>query len=215
MLSHTGVQPVHCIVWAKELPFQKLFGDKSTPSDLDTVPSSTAPATAREAQTEGEAGAKAEVAPDFFAPREGESLDAFGRRVFDRLFGENVAETLKMDDMWRHRARPTPHFLDDVLRDAPGAPAADSSPGTPAQGEAAASAAAASGAEDPDGVPAAAAAEAADGPAGSAVHRLGLTDEHAVWSLQENARLFLECIRAFFETRQQVHHGAAPVKVPL
>ncbi|CAI5499540.1 unnamed protein product, partial [Closterium sp. Naga37s-1] len=223
-ITNTPSKPVHCIVWAKELPFVALFGPRGQATDLHAQPSTTSSAppaaagdtaadgptttgTAAAADADAAAGASApadsqtengvsssveqseeerrkkkqeeEAAAaaaekeerEFFTRREGESGRAFACRVFDRIFGDNVARTLQMDDMWKHRARPTPLYLKDAF---------------PA------------GVEESEE-----AKEGKEGKRVSAMARLGWRDVQKVWSVQENARVFLKAVELFVEERTE------------
>ena len=86
-LRDTPDKPIHCVVYAKELLFSKLFGDVNTESDLDE-------------QEAIEAGA--------FRRNEGETGTDFAERVFAYVFGSKIEGLLLKDDMWKSRAKPTP-----------------------------------------------------------------------------------------------------------
>ena len=92
-LRDTPDKPIHCIVYAKELLFSKLFGDVSTQSDLDE-------------QEALEAGA--------FRRNDGESGAEFAKRVFAYVFGSKIEGLLLKEDMWKSRAKPTPLTLEGV-----------------------------------------------------------------------------------------------------
>ncbi|CAI5470384.1 unnamed protein product [Closterium sp. Yama58-4] len=225
-ITNTPSKPVHCIVWAKELPFVALFGPRGQATDLHAQPSTTSSAPPPDAgdtaadgpTTTGAAAAAAAAASaptgtplengvsssveeseeerrkkkqeeeaaaaavekeewEFFTRRDGESGRAFACRVFDRIFGENVARTLKMDDMWKHRARPTPLYLKDVF---------------PAGVD--------GGEERKEGNEG---EEGKEGKRVSAMARLGWRDVQKVWSVQENARVFLKAVELFVEERAE------------
>ncbi|GJP35369.1 hypothetical protein CLOM_g19867 [Closterium sp. NIES-68] len=239
-ITNTPSKPVHCIVWAKELPFVALFGSRDQAMDLHPPPSTTAATTAAPAaatssaaatgdghitndaaaaaapapsdshmvngvgstgkegaeqeekekdgekeseedrrKMEAEAAATEKEEREFFMRREGESGRAFACRVFDRIFGDNVARTLKMDDMWKHRARPTPLYLKDVFPE--GVDGGDEGKGGKEGGEGAV------GVEKRV----------------SAMVSLGLRDAQKVWNVQENAWVFLEAVRLFVEERAE------------
>lgn len=98
---------MHCLVWAKELPFIRLFGDQEVDNDLDL-------------RQEGMDEASAVEEKHFFRYRgspgtKNESSSAFARRIFDRIFGDNVARTLGMEDLWKRRRKPTPLYASQVL----------------------------------------------------------------------------------------------------
>ena len=103
-------KPVHCIAWAKELLFKKLFGGE----DTDLVDTS-------EEADEGGDGAGAAPAADAAAAAadaaaaapplqrgEGEAAGAFARRVFSTVFCADVHRLLSMEALWKERAPPTP-----------------------------------------------------------------------------------------------------------
>ena len=92
-LRDTPDKPIHCIVYAKELLFSKLFGDASVQSDLDE-------------EDAVEAGA--------FRRNEGESGVDFAKRVFAYVFGSKIEGLLLKDDMWKTRSRPKPLKSADV-----------------------------------------------------------------------------------------------------
>ena len=97
-------KPVHCIAWAKELLFKKLFGGE----DTDLVDTS-------EEADEGGDGAGAAPAAEAAAAAapplqrgEGEAAGAFARRVFSTVFCADVHRLLSMEALWKERAPPTP-----------------------------------------------------------------------------------------------------------
>lgn len=111
-------KPVHCIAWAKELLFKKLFGGEET--DLvDTAEDATEEEPA-EAPSGEEAAASAGQSADKPPPppplvREaGESAAAFARRVFGAVFEADVERLLRMDALWKERAKPTPLRLEEL-----------------------------------------------------------------------------------------------------
>ncbi|KAK3233715.1 SUMO-activating enzyme subunit 2, partial [Cymbomonas tetramitiformis] len=102
-------RPIHCVVWAKEMLFPRLFG-KADVTDLDE---------AEAAAEEGEDGELKPLADDisFFARREDESSVAYAERVFTRVFDTDIGRLLTMDALWKTRARPLPHSLAALVPD--------------------------------------------------------------------------------------------------
>ncbi|CAM6082246.1 unnamed protein product [Calypogeia fissa] len=103
-ITSTPSKPVHCIVWAKDLAFMKLFGDKTQASDLDV----------RVNNEDGLPSGEPEVS--FFDVLTGESSRAFGARIFDRLFGHNITTALENEDAWKERRKPCPLYLADIFQ---------------------------------------------------------------------------------------------------
>ncbi|KAK9916527.1 hypothetical protein WJX75_003754 [Coccomyxa subellipsoidea] len=102
-IRNTPDKPIHCIVWAKELLFARLFGRPDQVTDLD-----------ENKNKEGEGDGK-EEGPSVFLRQDGESADAYAARIFKRVFTEDIENVLKMEDLWKNRDPPTPLRLDSIL----------------------------------------------------------------------------------------------------
>ncbi|KAF6163057.1 hypothetical protein GIB67_001385 [Kingdonia uniflora] len=100
-ITSTPSKFVHCIVWAKELLFAKLFGDKSQDNDLNVRSSD---ATSSSQNTE-----------DVFERRVAEDLGQYGRRIYDHVFGYNIEVALSNEETWKSRNRPKPIYSRDFL----------------------------------------------------------------------------------------------------
>ncbi|KAI8466836.1 MAG: hypothetical protein J3K34DRAFT_483471 [Monoraphidium minutum] len=189
-LRNTPDKPIHCIVWAKEMLFGRLFGRPEELTDLDeqTAASKDGPAHAaangaaddagaRESDQEEAAAAAAEEARElagFFARGKGEAALGYARRVFGRVFASDIEKVVGMAELWKTRRPPAPLSLAALLPDETAAAAE---------------------------VAAAAAAAAKGGGGGGGVARaLGLGD-HQVWSDADAAKVFLAAVVAFLEGR--------------
>ncbi|KAM7251791.1 hypothetical protein ACFE04_023674 [Oxalis oulophora] len=95
-ISSTPSQFVHCIVWAKDLLFAKLFGDKSQDNDLIV---------------------RSGEGLDVFLRREDEDIEDYGKRIYDHVFGYNIEMSLSNEEAWRNRNKPCPIYFRDVLPD--------------------------------------------------------------------------------------------------
>ncbi|XP_065866282.1 SUMO-activating enzyme subunit 2 isoform X2 [Euphorbia lathyris] len=100
-ITSTPSKFVHCIVWAKDLLFAKLFGDKNQGNDLN-VRSSDASESSKHAE-------------DVFERRENEDIEQYGRRIYDHVFGYNIELALSNEETWKNRNRPRPIFSKDGL----------------------------------------------------------------------------------------------------
>ncbi|OAY84011.1 SUMO-activating enzyme subunit 2 [Ananas comosus] len=87
-------QFVHCIVWAKDLLFAKLFGDKNQDNDLNVH--------------SGDGNSQSEHAQDVFVRNPHEDLEQYGRRIYDHVFGYNIEVALTNEETWKNRQRPRP-----------------------------------------------------------------------------------------------------------
>ncbi|WCJ40932.1 SUMO-activating enzyme subunit 2 [Euphorbia peplus] len=96
-ITSTPSKFVHCIVWAKDLLFAKLFGDKNQGNDLN-VRSSDAAESSKHAE-------------DVFERRENEDIEQYGRRIYDHVFGYNIELALSNEETWKNRNRPRPIFM--------------------------------------------------------------------------------------------------------
>lgn len=95
------MQFVHCIVWAKDLLFAKLFGDKNQGNDLNVRSTDDA--------------SSSEHAEDVFERRKDEEIEQYGRRIYDHVFGYNIELALSNEETWKNRNRPKPIYSSDTL----------------------------------------------------------------------------------------------------
>lgn len=113
-IRSTPSQPIHCIVWAKSYLFPQLFGeDEDDQGELD------------EALKQGENAKEIQAlrleAQAFRSVREtlraANMSDRHGaaRKVFDKVFAQDVQNLLSMTDMWRERAKPVPLNFDNII----------------------------------------------------------------------------------------------------
>ncbi|KAK6946292.1 Ubiquitin-activating enzyme, SCCH domain [Dillenia turbinata] len=102
-ITSTPSKFVHCIVWAKDLLFAKLFGDKNQENDLNVRSS--------------DAAGSSEPAEDVFERKTDEKIEQYGRRIFDHVFGYNIEVALSNEETWKNRNRPKPIYSRDVLSD--------------------------------------------------------------------------------------------------
>ncbi|KAK4742293.1 hypothetical protein SAY87_000294 [Trapa incisa] len=100
-ITSTPSKFIHCIVWAKELLFAKLFGDKTQDNDLNVHSSDTS--------------SSSENLEDVFERKKDEDIEDYGRRIFDHVFGYNIEMALSNEDTWKNRDRPRPIYSKDTL----------------------------------------------------------------------------------------------------
>ncbi|TYH26277.1 hypothetical protein ES288_A03G238400v1 [Gossypium darwinii] len=100
-ITSTPSKFVHCIVWAKDLLFAKLFGDKNQENDLNVHSSDTANSS--------------EHSEDVFECRKDEDIERYGRRIYDHVFGHNIEVALSNEETWKNRNKPRPIYSKDVL----------------------------------------------------------------------------------------------------
>ncbi|XP_075520877.1 SUMO-activating enzyme subunit 2 isoform X2 [Primulina tabacum] len=100
-ITSTPSKFVHCIVWAKELLFAKLFGDKNRENDLNVRSS--------------DASVSSEPTEDVFKRKIDENIEKYARRIYDHVFGYNIEVALSNEETWKNRKRPRPTYSKDVL----------------------------------------------------------------------------------------------------
>ncbi|XP_078435462.1 SUMO-activating enzyme 2 isoform X2 [Wolffia australiana] len=100
-ITSTPSKFVHCIVWAKELLFAKLFGDKSLENDLNARSSQNGDAT--------------KPIKDIFERKPDEDFAQYGNKIFDHVFGHNIEAALVNKETWKNRNMPKPIYIKDVL----------------------------------------------------------------------------------------------------
>ncbi|KAI9652768.1 MAG: E1 ubiquitin-activating protein uba2 [Alyxoria varia] len=129
-IRSTPSQPIHCIVWAKSYLFSEIFGTSEDDSpDLDNTQDSD---NAREIESlRQEARALKRI-------RESMGSEDFPRKIFEKVFEEDIERLRDMEDMWKSRGKP-PDPLDfeklkgDSLGVGPGIESKDQTVWTPAE----------------------------------------------------------------------------------
>lgn len=196
-IRNTPDKPIHCIVWAKDLLFHRLFGRADAVTDLDE---GAAPSDPTQGPAEGQAGdgpqpdsdsaaqpeadsaaqQQASKDPSAFLRQEGEDANVYARRIFERVYGHDIERVLRMEDLWTTRQPPRAlHLTDPELTDIGQQQNGISHPISHSTPQA-----------------------ASLGPV-SACKALGLTDQHKDWSLLDNTKVFLKAIQLFLEKRSQ------------
>lgn len=104
-ITSTPSKFVHCIVWAKELLFAKLFGDKNQDNDLNVRST--------------DAASSSDHPEDVFERREDEDIEQYAKRIYDHVFGHNIESALANEETWKNRNKPRPIYVKDVLSDEP------------------------------------------------------------------------------------------------
>ncbi|XP_055949998.1 SUMO-activating enzyme subunit 2-like [Argiope bruennichi] len=95
-IRNTPSEPVHCIVWAKHL-FNQLFGE--TDADEEVSPDVADPELGGQAN---EAGNVQRISTREWA----KSSDYDPRKLFEKLFSEDIKYLHSMTDLWKKRCRP-------------------------------------------------------------------------------------------------------------
>ncbi|GAB7350736.1 hypothetical protein MBLNU459_g1287t1 [Dothideomycetes sp. NU459] len=105
-IRSTPSQPIHCIVWAKSYAFAELFGiSEDDAPDLDHSEDSENSAEIENLRKEAAALKKIRMAM---------GSDEFPRRVFEKLYTEDIERLIGMEDMWKTRKAPTALSFDDL-----------------------------------------------------------------------------------------------------
>jgi ubiquitin-like 1-activating enzyme E1 B len=98
-IRNTPDMPIHCVVWAKEMLFARLFGKPEDTTDLDTEAGDEATADEEKDRT------------SFFLKNEGEASLDYAKRIFERVFRTDVESLVRMEDLWKTRTPPTPLMM--------------------------------------------------------------------------------------------------------
>ncbi|RCV13762.1 hypothetical protein SETIT_2G371700v2 [Setaria italica] len=97
-ITSTPSKFVHCIVWAKDLLFAKLFGDRNQDNDLNV-------------HSKDDSSSKTDV----FERNVDEDLSHYAQRIYDHVFGYNIETALANEETWKNRRRPNPIYVRDAL----------------------------------------------------------------------------------------------------
>ncbi|KAJ2781295.1 E1 ubiquitin-activating protein uba2 [Coemansia javaensis] len=117
-IRSTPSEPIHCIVWAKDYLFARLFGER--PDDGNDDDDDQGMSAEEKAENMAELRQLREESRALARLADAAGSADFARRVFDKVFSDDIARLLSMEDMWRQRRPPT--RLDyDALRASCGA----------------------------------------------------------------------------------------------
>ncbi|KAA6406708.1 MAG: ubiquitin-activating enzyme E1 3 [Lasallia pustulata] len=109
-IRSTPSQPIHCIVWAKSYLFTEIFGTSEDEApELDHSEDSD---NAKEIETlRQESQALKQI-------RESMGSDDFPRKVFDKVFKNDIDRLRSMEEMWKTRRPPEALHYDAIRKDA-------------------------------------------------------------------------------------------------
>ncbi|GLI62191.1 hypothetical protein VaNZ11_004782 [Volvox africanus] len=186
-LRNTPDRPIHTIVWAKDLLFNRLFGRPDAVSDLDNPARREDGQDVSASANEGEAGASGAAAaaaaaaasnvpaeePSFFLRRDGESSLEYAARVFERVYTWDIEQLCGVKELWEKRPPPKPMRIGELLPDTERA-----------------------------AVQAVLAAAIAKGQ-GSASRALGLNNASQKWTPSQNAAVLLLAIAMYHDMRKE------------
>jgi len=105
-IRSTPSQAIHCIVWAKSYLFAEIFGTSEDDSPELNLTQDAENATEIE-QLKKEAQALKRI-------RASMGKEEFPRRVFEKVFTEDIDRLRSMEDMWKSRRKPDPLNFDTI-----------------------------------------------------------------------------------------------------
>ncbi|KAK4684494.1 ubiquitin-like 1-activating enzyme E1 B, partial [Tremellales sp. Uapishka_1] len=103
----TPSEPIHCIVWGKSYLFGKVFGEDDEAGDSDELDQAKA-----DGENADEIDNLKKEAAAFREVREKLGEEDGPRRVFEKVFSEDINRLLSMEDMWKVAGRVKPVPLD-------------------------------------------------------------------------------------------------------
>lgn len=220
-LRNTPDRPIHTIVWAKDLLFNRLFGRPDAVTDLDEQAQREEGQEQLKQQEgttggEGEGAAAAAAAaaprvvaedPSAFLRREGEDALSYACRIFRRVYEEDIERLLGVKELWEKRAPPKALHLGELLPAEPESGAGAQQGTSPAPGADGVQGAGTQGALSLGCVrralQAAREAVAAGGEPGSASRALGLNNASQKWKPSQDAAVLLRAIAMYHELRPE------------
>ena len=111
-IRSTPSQPIHCIVWAKSYLFTETFGtgEDETP-EFDHSEDNENAKEIENLRQESQA---------LNSIRQSMGSDDFARKVFDKVFKDDVNRLRSMEDMWKTRKQPNVLDFDEISKAASG-----------------------------------------------------------------------------------------------
>ncbi|KAM0803003.1 hypothetical protein BDR22DRAFT_879572 [Usnea florida] len=109
-IRSTPSQPIHCIVWGKSYLFTEMFGtsEEETP-EFDHSEDSENAKEIENLRQESQA---------LNSIRQSMGSDDFARKVFDKVFKDDINRLRSMEDMWKTRKQPNALDFDGILKEA-------------------------------------------------------------------------------------------------
>ncbi|GIL75048.1 hypothetical protein Vretifemale_4869 [Volvox reticuliferus] len=181
-LRNTPDRPIHTIVWAKDLLFNRLFGRPDAVSDLDDQARREDGQNSSASANDGDAAASAAAAaasdvpaedPSFFLRRDGESSLEYAARVFERVYTWDIEQLCGVKELWEKRPPPKPMRLEELLPDTERAAVGAALETAIAKGQ------------------------------GSASRALGLNNASQKWTASQNAAVLLLAIAMYHDMRKE------------
>ena len=109
-IRSTPSQPIHCIVWAKSYLFTEVFGTSEDDSpEFDHTEDSANANEIEKLRQESQA---------LKSIRESMGSDKFSRRIFEKVFKDDIERLQSMEDMWKTRKPPAALDYDSVSTEA-------------------------------------------------------------------------------------------------
>lgn len=109
-IRSTPSQPIHCIVWAKSYLFNELFGiSEDAASDVDQT---------EDADNQKEIENLRHEAAALKQIRDSMSTDEFPKKVFEKVYTQDIERLCSMTEMWKSRRPPKPLGYDEQLKQA-------------------------------------------------------------------------------------------------
>jgi ubiquitin-like 1-activating enzyme E1 B len=105
-IRSTPSQSIHCTVWAKSYLLPELFGEAE-----DAVPDMDGTEDSENAQEIAKLKEEAEALKKI---RESMGSDDFAKKVFDKVFKDDIERLTQMEDMWKDRTPPEPLSYDTL-----------------------------------------------------------------------------------------------------
>ncbi|KAK7530064.1 ubiquitin-activating enzyme E1 3 [Phyllosticta citricarpa] len=107
-IRSTPSQSIHCIVWAKSYLFAEIFGVSEDEAEMPEFDHTEDRENSKEIEKlRKEATALKEV-------RKSMGSIEFPRRLFNKVFKEDIERLLSTEDMWRHRRAPEPQEWEEL-----------------------------------------------------------------------------------------------------
>ena len=105
-IRSTPSQPIHCIVWAKSYLFTEMFTSEEEAPEFDHSEDSENAKEIEDLQKESR---------ELNKIRQSIGSDEFPRKVFNKVFSDDIKRLRSVEDVWKTRKPPTPLVYDELL----------------------------------------------------------------------------------------------------